>query len=81
MGRKNKLVSFLREKNYENVKNNPNITLYDGTASFLSGDTVKVTSDKEETVLKGKEIFINTGLPPSFYHCSQGEPEYPEPGQ
>ncbi len=64
VGRKNKLVSFLREKNYENVKNNPNITLYDGTASFLSGDTVKVTSDKEETVLKGKEIFINTGATP-----------------
>ena len=64
VGRKDKLVSFLREKNYENVKNNPNITLYDGTASFLSGDTVKVTSDKEETVLKGKEIFINTGATP-----------------
>lgn len=28
VARKDKLVSFLREKNYENVKNKPNITLY-----------------------------------------------------
>ncbi len=62
--RKNKLVYFLREKNFENVTNNPNITLYTGTASFLSGNTVLVTSDKKDSALRGKEIFINTGSTP-----------------
>ena len=61
VARKDKLVSFLREKNYENVKNKPNITLYDGTASFLSENTIRIVSGKDETILEGKEIFINTG--------------------
>lgn len=65
IGRKNKLVSFLRDKNYEHIKAHSNITLYDGTASFVSGDTVKVVShDKKEVLLKGKEVFINTGSTP-----------------
>lgn len=39
--------------------------MYDGTASFVSGDTVKVVShDKKEVLLKGKEVFINTGSTP-----------------
>ena len=64
VARKDKLVSFLREKNYENVKNKPNITLYDGTASFLSENTIRIISGKDETILEGKEIFINTGSSP-----------------
>ena len=57
--RKNKLVSFLRDKNHERIKEHPNITLYDGTASFVSDDTVKVVShDKKEILLKGKEVFM-----------------------
>ena len=64
IARKNKLVHFLREKNSENIKNHPNITLYDGTASFSSDNTVRVVSDKKETFLSGKEIFINTGSTP-----------------
>ena len=63
--RKNKLVSFLRDKNHERIKEHPNITLYDGTASFVSDDTVKVVShNKKEILLKGKEVFINTGATP-----------------
>ncbi|MCM1728277.1 FAD-dependent oxidoreductase, partial [Bacteroides uniformis] len=64
VARKDKLVSFLCEKNYENVKNKPNITLYDGTASFLSENTIRIVSGKDETILEGKEIFINTGSTP-----------------
>lgn len=64
MARKDKLVSFLREKNQEKVKNNPNITLLDGTASFLSGNTIRVTDGNRETVLQAKEIFIDTGSTP-----------------
>jgi len=57
--RKDKLVTFLREKNVENLTNNPNITLYDGTASFLCPDTVKVVPSPESEdyfELEGKEI-------------------------
>jgi len=65
--RKDKLVNFLREKNVENLTGNPNITLYDGTASFVCPDTVKVTLSPEQNEsfeLEGKEIFINTGSTP-----------------
>ena len=63
--RKDKLISFLREKNYVNVKTNPNITLYNGTATFVSDNVVQVVSPQEENLLlKGKEIFINTGSTP-----------------
>ena len=64
VSRKNKLVSFLRDKNHEHLKSYPNITLYDGEASFMSNDTVKVAHDKKEILLQGKEIFINTGSTP-----------------
>lgn len=64
VGRKDKLVSFLREKSLEKVNSTPNISLFDGTASFLNGNTIKVTSEKGETLLQGKEIFINTGSTP-----------------
>lgn len=64
VARKDRLVSFLREKSLEKVENSPNITLYDGTASFLNGNTIRITSEKGETLLQGKEIFINTGSTP-----------------
>ena len=64
VARKNKLVHYLREKNYENVKSNTNITVYDGTASFLSENTISILSERKETILKGKKIFINTGSVP-----------------
>lgn len=66
--RKDKLVAFLREKNFEKLAGNPNITLYDGTASFICPDTVRVTPSPEKNEspfeLEGKEIFINTGSTP-----------------
>ena len=66
--RKDKLVMYLREKNVESLTGNPNITLYDGTASFVCEDTVKVTlasgKDEKSFELEGKEIFINTGSTP-----------------
>lgn len=64
VARKDRLVSFLREKSLEKVQNNPNISLFDGTASFLNGNTIRVTSGKEETLLQGKEIFIDSGSTP-----------------
>ena len=61
IARKDKLVSFLRDKNFNDLANHPHITIYTGTASFISSDTVKVTLPDEEIELQGKEIFINTG--------------------
>lgn len=61
LARKNKLVHFLREKESEDIKTYPNISLYNGTASFLSENTIHVISDGKETIMSGKEIFINTG--------------------
>lgn len=61
IGRKNKLTSFLRDKNYSDLAQRNNVTIYTGTASFICPDTVKVTLPGEELELQGKEIFINTG--------------------
>lgn len=66
--RKDKLVGYLRELNFENLTSHPNITLYDGTASFVCPDTIKVTPSPETggapIELEAKEIFINTGSTP-----------------
>lgn len=61
IARKEKLTSFLRDKNFSDLSNHPNVTIYTGTASFTSPNTVKVTFTDEELELQGKEIFINTG--------------------
>lgn len=67
--RKDKLVNYLREMNLENLTGNPNITLFDGTASFVCPDTVKITpapgKSGQPVELEAKEIFINTAPPPS----------------
>ena len=64
IARKSNKVNFLRERHNETLKTHTNITLYDGTASFLSENTIHVVSDKQDTVLRGKEIFINAGSIP-----------------
>ena len=61
IARKDKLTSFLREKNYSNLASRPNITIYTGTASFVSPGVVKVILSNDEITLQGKEVFINTG--------------------
>lgn len=61
IARKDKLTSFLRDKNYSNLSTRPNMTIYTGTASFVSPGVVKVVLSNEEITLQGKEIFINTG--------------------
>ena len=64
IGRKNRLTSFLRNDNYERLSKRPNVTIYTGTGSFISADTIKVELPEGEIELKGKEIFINTGSTP-----------------
>lgn len=64
IARKNKLVSFLRDSNYDKLKKLSNITIYTGKASFISENKIKVALPHEEIELQGKELFINTGAIP-----------------
>lgn len=64
ISRKNSLTSFLRGNNYEKLSKRPNVTVYTGTASFISANTLKVALPDGDIELQGKEIFINTGSTP-----------------
>ncbi|MDQ0219985.1 pyridine nucleotide-disulfide oxidoreductase [Peribacillus cavernae] len=65
--KKDQLVSKLREKNFSNLDNNENVNVINGKASFLSKDAIKVTnSDNDSLIIKGKNIFINTGSLPNI---------------
>ena len=65
---KESVTSALRNKNYHNLADNPNVTVYTGIGSFVSADVVAVRTATEEIRLTSKQIIINTGaetvLPP-----------------
>lgn len=58
---KNRLITDLRKKNFDKLNNNPNVTIYNGEASFVSKTKVKVKLQDDEIILEGDKIFINTG--------------------
>lgn len=58
---KESVTGALRSKNYHNLADNPNITVYTGMGSFISSDTVLVRTATEEVVLKSQQIIVNTG--------------------
>lgn len=64
IGRKNRLMSFLRNNNYERLSKRPNVTVYTGEGSFVSANIIKVALPEGDIELQGKEIFINTGSTP-----------------
>lgn len=55
------VTSALRNKNYHNLADNPNVTVYTGVGSFVSSDTVSVRTATEELLLTSNQIIINTG--------------------
>lgn len=60
--KKNVLTAMLRNKNYHNLADNPNVTVYHGEASFISGNAVTVKlADNDSIDLTSEHIFINTG--------------------
>lgn len=60
--RKNTLTAMLRNKNYRNLADHPNITVYDGEGSFISDNAVTVRlADNSSLELTSEHIFINTG--------------------
>jgi len=58
---KESVTSALRNKNYHNLADNPNVTVYTGIGSFVSADVVAVRTATEEMRLTSKQIIINTG--------------------
>lgn len=61
---KNRVTSMLREKNFNNLNNIPNIEIFTGKASFISSYELKVEMENETVLLQGEQIFINTGSTP-----------------
>ena len=59
--RKNTLISKLREANYNKLDSFENVDIYTGVGSFETEHIISVTSGEEEKVLRGEQIFINTG--------------------
>ncbi|MCH4156761.1 MAG: FAD-dependent oxidoreductase [Muribaculaceae bacterium] len=58
---KDSVTSLLRQKNYHNLADNPNITVFDGVGSFVSENVVSVASADKSFELQSNMIFINTG--------------------
>ena len=44
---KEEVTSFLRNKNYHNLADNPNVTVYTGVGSFAGPDVVEVRAETE----------------------------------
>lgn len=62
ISKKDAVTGMLREKNYRNLADNPNVTVFTGEGRFTGPDSIEVelaTGGREE--LKAPRIFINTG--------------------
>ena len=61
MEQKDAVVSFLREKNYEKLADDPNVTIFLGVGSFAGKNAVEVRGKDLAVTLEAPKIFINTG--------------------
>lgn len=63
---KNTLVSFLRQRNFDNLNKFPSVTIITGKARFLSEREVGITLNqaRQEVRVTADRIFINTGTVP-----------------
>ena len=62
MKKKEEMTTKLRNKNFGLLDTNENVDIYNGRASFVSNNEVKVISnDNKEVILKADKIVINTG--------------------
>lgn len=59
--RKEELTSLLRQKNYHNLADHPNVKVYTGIGSFAGPDVVEVRTAEEVLRLQAPHIYINTG--------------------
>lgn len=58
---KKSVTSALRQKNYHNLADHKNVTVYTGKGTFLSSDTISVETKEGSVNLTAGQIFINTG--------------------
>lgn len=58
---KEEVTSFLRQKNYHNLADNPHVAVYTGIGTFAGPDIVEVKIADEVQKLQAPQIFINTG--------------------
>ena len=61
IAKKNEITSFLRKKNFDNLDSRSLVTVYTGTASFLSPTQIQIKAGNETKEIESKRIFINTG--------------------
>lgn len=61
---KRRLTAMLRQKNFDKLNQNPNVTIYNGTARFAAQMEVEVSCRDETLLLTAGQIFINTGAIP-----------------
>lgn len=59
--RKNEVVNFLRNKNFHNLADMPNIDVIDGQAEFINNHSLRVHRPERNLEIHGEKIFINTG--------------------
>lgn len=64
MDRKTALIGKLREKNYQKLNQNPNISVVDGEARFVSPHVVEVKTAGGRIEISAEQFFINTGSVP-----------------
>lgn len=59
--RKNTLIFDLRGANYNKLDSFKNVDIYTGIGSFETEHLISITNGEDKTILKGGQIFINTG--------------------
>lgn len=64
IARKAQLVEMLRSKNYQKLNTNPNVTVINGTAGFISAHEIEVAGDDGTAIIDSERFFINTGSSP-----------------
>lgn len=61
IAQKNEVTAFLRQKNYHNLADHPNITVYTGTGSFAGPDVIEVRTEEKIISIQAPRIYVNTG--------------------
>lgn len=58
---KDDVVHFLREKNFQKLAADPNVSIFLGVGSFVGEDAVQVRGKDQVLTLTAPKIFVNTG--------------------
>lgn len=64
IAKKDELTSFLRNKNFQLLDDQENITVITGEAIFLNDEKIQVKTSEEQLEITAEQFFINTGATP-----------------